>query len=208
MALSPLATRCVATAGLVHAVTRVGRILLRQRGVGQPHGIDSLSGPGSLIARRAGMALRGPGGSSRASTHRGFEFTASGALKQLDREPKDRECVVVARNSGRHSCKPGQRLAVCAVDDGDSTLRGFPSDSAEASDWVPWGDVEPVRFGWNYVQKHVPPDVAAVLSGCEGSATLALNRQVKLAILATLPDLRGRIMEAVSVLDAADDSDD
>lgn len=124
----------------------------------------------------------------------------------MEREPRVGECVVVVRNGGQHNRRIGERIVVCHVDTSDSTLKGFPGGSAEATNWIPWDDVEPVRFGWEYVQAHLPPDLVAVLSGCEGAETVGLNRHVKLAILASLPDLKSRIEDAVQSLDAGGSS--
>jgi hypothetical protein len=123
----------------------------------------------------------------------------------MDREPRIGECVIVLRDSRGSDVKPGTRLTVFGIDENDSTLRGFPAGSAESSNWVPWGDVAPVRFGWDFVREHAPPDVAAILSGCDGADRIGLNHRVKLAIVATLPDLKNRILEAVHAIDAGDD---
>lgn len=125
----------------------------------------------------------------------------------MDREPRVGECVIVLRDSRGSDVKPGTRLTVCAVDEDDSTLRGFPAGAKESSNWVPWSDVAPVRFGWEFVREHAPPDVGAILSGCDGTDVLALNHKVKLAIVTSLPDLKSRILEAVHSLDAVGDGD-
>ena len=123
----------------------------------------------------------------------------------MDREPQIGECVIVLRDSRGSDVKPGTLLTVCGIDESDSTLRGFPAGTAVCSNWVPWSDVAPVRFGWDFVREHAPPDVTAILSGCNGTDGLGLNHRVKLAIVATLPDLKNRILEAVHSIDAGED---
>jgi hypothetical protein len=124
----------------------------------------------------------------------------------MDREPVVGECVVVRRNSGRHSLRVGDRLVVSYVDDDDSTLRGIPSGGRTARDeWIPWGDVEPVVFGLEYVRDHLPAEVRALFSACEGVEHLALNRRIKEMLVESLPDWRSRILAAVESLDLVDD---
>jgi len=54
----------------------------------------------------------------------------------MDREPIPGECVV------------------CRVDDSDDTLRGIPQGKTYAADfWIPWSDVEPVPFGWEFARQ-------------------------------------------------------
>lgn len=120
----------------------------------------------------------------------------------MDREPVPGECVVIARNSGDHPGRIGDRFVVSDVDDSDDTLRGIPRGSAGAADfWIPWSDVDPVPFGWSYAREHLPPDVTALLGACEGIDHIALNRRIKDQIFDSLPDWRERVMEAIQSLD-------
>ena len=121
----------------------------------------------------------------------------------MNREPVPGECVVVARNIGEHQMRVGERLIVSHVDDNDSTLKGIPRGSATVADtWIPWSDVEPVRFGWDYARQHLPADVVTLLAACDGVEHLTLNSQIKQAILESLPDWRDRVMEAIESIDA------
>lgn len=123
----------------------------------------------------------------------------------MDREPVVGECVVVRRNSGVHSLRVGDRLIVSHVDDDDSTLRGIPSGARSArEEWIPWRDVEPVVFGHDYLRDHLPADLRALFSACDGVEHLALNRRIKEVIIESLPDWRNRILAAVESLDLAD----
>lgn len=115
----------------------------------------------------------------------------------MDREPTIGELVVVARNSGDHSQKIGERLVVCRVDDDDGTLQGVPRGMKSANDWIPWADVEPVTFGWDYARRHLPEDVAGILDACDGIQHIALNSAIKEMILESLPDWRQRVEDAV-----------
>jgi len=118
-------------------------------------------------------------------------------------EPTVGQCVVITRNGGRHGAKVGSRMVISRVDDSDSTVRGYVDGSTTVADyWVPWNDIEPVGFGWDYVRSHLPPEVVTLLSACEGVRNLSLNDEVRLAILASLPDLRERITEAVHEIEA------
>ncbi len=114
------------------------------------------------------------------------------------------QCVSITRNSGRHGVKVGSRMVLAHVDESDQTVRGYVEGSKRVADWVPWGDIEPVRFGWDYVRGHLPPDVVTLLNACDRIRSLALNDRVQLAILATLPDLRQRITDAVREVEADD----
>ena len=124
----------------------------------------------------------------------------------MDREPVVGECVVVRRNSGSHGLRLGECLVVSHVDDDDSTLRGTPSGTRTVRDeWIPWRDVEPVVFGWEYAAAHLPADVLQLLSACEGMEHLALNRRIKEEIVDSLPDWKERILAAVESLADTDD---
>jgi len=120
-------------------------------------------------------------------------------------EPVVGQCVSIARNSGRHGGKVGSRMVISKVDDSDNTVRGFVDGSATVADyWVPVRDIDPIGFGWDYVRRHLPPEVVTLLSACEGVRCLALNDEIRLAVLASLPDLRERIAEAVREVEADD----
>ena len=124
----------------------------------------------------------------------------------MEREPIVGECLVVTRANGDQSLKPGVRLIVTHVDDGDSTIRGLIAGSPIVNDeWIPWSNLEAVRFGWGYIQSHLPPDLITILTACEGIDSVGLNPDVKRAILATLPDLKLRIQEAVQSIEADDE---
>jgi len=121
-------------------------------------------------------------------------------------EPVVGQCVSIARNSGRHGGRVGSRMVITRVDDNDHTVRGYVDGSPTVADyWVPWRDIEPVGFSWDYVRSHLPPEMVTLLSACEGVRSLALNDDVRLAVLASLPDLRERILEAAREIEAADD---
>lgn len=121
----------------------------------------------------------------------------------MDREPRIGECVVVVRNGGRHDQQPGQLLTIYHVDSDDETVRAFPGGAKVAVDgWIPWADLEPVRFGWDFIREHLPPDVSTALGACTGIEATGLNRDVKLAIIASLPDLKQRVEAAALAVEA------
>lgn len=120
----------------------------------------------------------------------------------MDREPVIGECVVVTRNTGDHGARVGERFIVCHVDESDDTVKGIPAGRSTVTDyWIPWSAIEPVTFGWDYAREHLPAEVVALLSACEGIATLSLNRHVKEAIFASLPDWKERTLEALQTMD-------
>ena len=120
----------------------------------------------------------------------------------MEREPVPGEVVVVARNTGEHGARVGDRFLVCHVDDNDDTLKGIPAGSATVADfWIPWSDVEAVPFGWEYARAHLPAEVVSLLAACDGIETIALNRQIKNAIFESLPDWRERVMDALESMD-------
>jgi hypothetical protein len=123
----------------------------------------------------------------------------------MDREPIPGECVVVTRNTGDHGARVGERYIVSRVDDGDDTIKAIPRGSSTVADyWIPWSDIEPVGFGWEYARGHLPDDVAALLAACDGVEHLSLNSQIKSAIIESLPDWRERVMEVLESIDAED----
>jgi len=132
----------------------------------------------------------------------------------MDREPRVGEVLVVTRSdcSMPMPTRVGERLVVTHVDDDDNTLRGMWSGATSSDTWVSWRDVEPVEFGWEFVRRHLPAEVADLLGGCKRIEFLSLNSQVKQAIVDSLPDWRARVMAAIATTrgDTADDyeSDD
>ena len=123
----------------------------------------------------------------------------------MDREPIPGECVVVTRNTGDHGARVGERYIVSRVDDGDDTIKAIPRGSSTVADyWIPWSDIEPVGFGWEYARGHLPDDVAALLAACDGVEHLSLNSQIKNAIIESLPDWRERVREVLESIDAED----
>ena len=114
----------------------------------------------------------------------------------MEREPIVGECLVVTRNSGTHNQNIGERIVVTNVDDNDSTLQGV-TRSKTVVGWIPWGDVEPVTFGWDYARRHLPPHLALLLAACDGIEFIGLNSSIKGLILDSLPDWRRRVEEAI-----------
>jgi hypothetical protein len=128
----------------------------------------------------------------------------------MEREPVPGECVVVTANNGDHPARIGDRFIVRHVDDSDETIRGALQGSKSVADfWIPWSDLEPVHFGWQYARQHLPADVVELLSACNGIQFLALNRQVKEVLVDSLPDWKARVTVAIQRLetDSADDFD-
>lgn len=120
----------------------------------------------------------------------------------MDREPIPGECVVVTRNTGDHGARVGERYIVCRVDDGDDTIKAIRRGESTVSDyWIPWSDIEPVCFGWDYARGHLPDDLATLLAACDGVEHLSLNSRIKYAILESLPDWRERVMEVLESID-------
>jgi len=120
----------------------------------------------------------------------------------MDREPTIGECVVVTRNTGDHAARVGERYIVCRVDDSDDTVKVIPrGESAVADYWIPWSEIEPVGFGWNYARGHLPEELATLLAACDGIEHLSLSREIKYAIIESLPDWRQRVMEALESID-------
>ncbi|MGI9176909.1 MAG: hypothetical protein ACR2IT_03525 [Pirellulales bacterium] len=120
----------------------------------------------------------------------------------MDREPVPGECVRITQNTGDHGGRVGDQFLVTQVDDSDHTIRGIPRGFQTVADfWIPWSDIEPVAFGWEYVRGHLPTEVLTLVSACNGLEHLALNDQIKDEIFLSLPDWRERVMEALEVLD-------
>ena len=123
----------------------------------------------------------------------------------MNREPIPGECVVVTRNTGDHGGRVGERYIVSHVDDGDDTIKAIQRGSSTVTDyWIPWSDIEPVGFGWEYARGHLPDDVAALLAACDGVEHLSLNSQIKNAIIESLPDWRERVMEVLESIASED----
>ena len=123
----------------------------------------------------------------------------------MNREPIPGECIVVTRNTDDHGGQVGDRYIVSRVDDDDDTIKGIPRGSSTVANyWIPWCDIEPVEFGWNYARAHLPDDVATLLAACDGVEYLSLNRQIKNAIIESLPDWRERVMEVLESIDPED----
>jgi hypothetical protein len=121
----------------------------------------------------------------------------------MEREPVPGECVVVTSNTGDHAAQVGERYIVCRVDESDDTIKGIPKGSSAVADhWIPWSDVEPVGFGWDYARRHLPDDVAALLAACDGIEHISLNSRIKHAILDALPNWRPLVMEAIESMDS------
>jgi hypothetical protein len=120
----------------------------------------------------------------------------------MDRDPVPGECVRITRNTGDHGARVGDLFTVCNVDDSDSTIRGIPQGFNHIADfWIPWSDIEPVSFGWEYASGHLPSEVLGLLSACDGMQHLVLNRQIKNEIFDSLPDWRERVMEVLASID-------
>ena len=103
------------------------------------------------------------------------------------------------------SMDPVDRLAIQAngTYGSDNTIRGIPRGFQHIADfWIPWSDIEPVAFGWDYARAHLPAEVVALLSACDGTDHLALNRQIKNEIFDSLPDWRERVMEVLATSDS------
>jgi len=117
----------------------------------------------------------------------------------MDRQPVVGECVIVHDDSGEHAALQGDRLVVCEVDGSDETLRGVRrGDNSPVDGWISWHDVEPIAFGWDYARRHLPAEVVALLSACDGPHHLSLNLRIKEAIVQALPDWKSRVLEVIA----------
>jgi hypothetical protein len=119
----------------------------------------------------------------------------------MDREPNQGEVLVIIKNSSGHDVPVGEKLVVCRVDDSDETFQGIPRTSSASSPWIPWGDAEPIAFGWEFARKHLPPDLERLLGSCRGIEFISLNSAVKDLILASLPDWQERVSLAIRPLE-------
>lgn len=120
----------------------------------------------------------------------------------MEREPIPGECVVIARHNGRYNGTVGQRFVVTDVDDDDCTIRGVLQGMKAVCDhWIPWSDIEPVPFGWGYAREQLPPEAVRLFEACGGTEHIALNREVKLAIVESLPDWKARVLAAIEQLE-------
>ena len=127
----------------------------------------------------------------------------------MQREPKIGELVEVTRNSGSHPCRIGERVIVSQVDDSDDTLKGVLRGTKAVADfWIPYADVEPVRFGWAFARRHLPSDLATLLEACDGIEFLKLSRDVKECLVDQLPDWKDRVLAAIERADLASDEFD
>ncbi len=118
----------------------------------------------------------------------------------MQREPRSGECVVITGGTNQdHPLEPGTLLIVDDVDSSDATFRGIPRGQQTVLDhWISWSNVEPIEFGWGYARRHLPAEVVALLSACEGIEFLRLNRQVKEAVVDSLPDWKQRVLLALA----------
>jgi hypothetical protein len=121
----------------------------------------------------------------------------------MESEPVVGQCYIVNRNDGRHNAAVGSRLVVSHVDSRDHTVRGFLDSSKTGFDgWVPRADIEPVGFGWDFVRRHLPPDIVTLLSACDHVEALSLSEGMRQTVLGELPDLMHRITDAVREIEA------
>jgi hypothetical protein len=126
----------------------------------------------------------------------------------MNRPPVVGECVVVQEASDCQSVLPGERLVVSKVDESDDTLRGRRDGiGTPIAEWISWDDVEPVAFGWDYAARHLPSDVTALLSACDGTHCLSLNLRIKEAIVESLPDWRSRVLQVIAAGTLGDRTD-
>ena len=119
----------------------------------------------------------------------------------MDREPIVGEVVVITKDTSGHDVSVGKKLVVCRVDDSDETFQGLPRTSSALSSWIPWGDADPIAFGWEFARKHLPPDLERLLGSCQGIEFISLNSAVKDLILASLPDWQERVTLAIQPLE-------
>ncbi len=131
----------------------------------------------------------------------------------MDREPNQGEVLVITKDTSGHDVPIGEKLVVCRVDDSDETFQGRPRTSSSSSPWIPWGDADPIAFGWEFARKHLPPDLERLLGSCRGIEFISLNSAVKDLILASLPDWQARVSLAIQPLEemvpsTVDDGDD
>ncbi len=107
---------------------------------------------------------------------------------------------------GRHSYKPNTVYTVIHVDDSDSTLRGQDESGGEGN-WISWSNCVPHEvLGWDFLRVELPPEALELLSGFDGLHGLKLKASVKERILSKLPDLRAKILEAISEMEASQTS--
>jgi hypothetical protein len=120
----------------------------------------------------------------------------------MNTEPKIGQAVRVIGNSNNHDYTMGSVVLVERVDTDDSTLIAVSPQDRVAHGYLRWADVEAIGLGWEYCRSVLPPEVAQLLAACRGVEGLALRREVKEAIVMSLPDLRDRLAAVMSAREA------
>ena len=114
------------------------------------------------------------------------------------KEPRIGEVVYVVGKYSDHEYTLGGRYIVRAVDADDQTAKIAEPTTGLANGWLKWDEIAPVAIGWEFCKTVLIDDVSTLLSACKGIAAISLHDCVRDEILASLPDLRERIVAVMT----------
>jgi hypothetical protein len=101
-----------------------------------------------------------------------------------------------------HRYKPDENYVVTQIDTNDRTLVARNAEG-RVGRWIRWCDCESIDgIGWDWLKGVLPADALELLSAFDGVQLLALRSDIRKALVAQAPELKGRILNACEALES------
>lgn len=100
-----------------------------------------------------------------------------------------------------HDYRRGESYEVTEIDPRDSTLRARDANGQTGS-WIRWNDCEKAdEIGWDWLKGELSAEALELLSAFDGLSRLRLRPDLRVALVASVPDLKGRILDTCTALE-------
>lgn len=101
------------------------------------------------------------------------------------------------------SYQVGREYVVHLVDASDGTFRARDPRTGTVGNWLRWEQVElgGAVIGWSFLKTALSPETVRLLEAFDGVDALVLREDVADTLLATIPDLPGRLRDLSGALD-------
>ncbi len=102
-----------------------------------------------------------------------------------------------------HDYRRDESYEVTEIDTRDSTLRAR-DENGQTGSWIRWLDCEKAgEIGWDWLKGELSAEALELLSAFDGLSSLRLRSELRIALVASIPDLKGRILDTCTAIETS-----
>lgn len=105
-----------------------------------------------------------------------------------------------------HDYRRGESYEVVQIDPNDSTLQAR-DEHGQTGAWIRWCDCDKHNeIGWEWLKGQLSVEALELLAAFDGVQNLKLRQEVRIALVAQLPGLRDKVLDACVSLESKSNS--